>query len=1068
DFSRSRFDSLRIGARIASAESLMKGMSGRDLGVGLVLTGDIAQPAFAADVTAANLAISGVTVQGLHASGEGRPQGARTALVVNARAARVGGLPDGFDTLGQDVSAQARLVLTHGKLSGNLGLRSSRLQAGLVLASSPMGGPWNGTVTARADRLAVGGVGVLDVQADASLTRLGGRGASVAGRLRARSLSLDSPEARDLLGGQANAATAFALAPDGTLSVSGATLSAPKFRLVSTRAQLGPGGAVSIAADAVSEAYGPLKVAVSGTRAAPTAHLLAANPKVAGITGLDARLAGLGDGKWRIEAAGHSPYGPLALDADVGLVGNLARADIRRASLRGLTVSGQVDQTQAGPFAGRLRIVGAGLSGGATLSAAQGLQAIDLNLDAKGARLPIAPPLTLTSGQAQARILLKKGLPAVSGKAYARGVRWNGITLAEAKVDGHWDRTGEVNLAVKGRGAAPFDFKGHASLSPELAQLTGSGSAGGVAVRLADAAQIRHDARGWRLTPTTVVLPQGRLVLAGQLGGTGLAGSARLEQVDLAVANGFDPQLGLSGAANGVVSFNLANGSPPTGSAQLEISRFTRASLAGESEPLDIAVLASLAPRQGLAHAVVRRRGAVVGRLQATLGPFGADGDPLQRVMAAPLHGGVRFNGPAEALWSLAGFTGQNLSGPLAIGADVSGTVDQPTVVGVAKGQNLRYVNAGVGTSIDDIQLDGRFEGARLQIDRLTGRAGNGTVGVSGFIDLSEANGYPIDLKLSLSRARLARSDQVSVTASGDLTATNSRKSGALISGKLTLDDASYQIGQSGAETVPQLAGVRRKDEPLGAPITPSDAEASQAGPPSRWKLDVAISSSNHLRVRGMGLSAVWAAGLSIKGDVRHPIVIGDITSVSGDFNFAGRQLTLTRGLIHLNGSSPPDPLLDIVASSNVEGVTANVSISGTSEHPQIVFSSTPALPQEEVLARLLFGTSAANISPAQAVELAASINTLRGGGGGPLGRVQKMAGLDRLQFYAADQATGRAAGVGAGKYVTKNIYLEITTDVRGYTATQIQVALRRSLQLLSQVSAVGTSNLSLRFTHNY
>ncbi|MBV8681793.1 MAG: translocation/assembly module TamB domain-containing protein [Caulobacteraceae bacterium] len=1068
DLAHSRFIGLRIGARIASAESVMKGLSGRNVGVGLVLTGDMRQPAYAADVTAASLTVQDLSLQGVHGAAEGRPQGRQNLLSARAQATRITGLPDGYDALAQNVSAQGRFALARDKVSGDISLRSSRLQAGIAVASSPIGGPWNGAINARADRVALPGVGVLNVQAEATVARLGARGMSAAGRVRARSLSLDSPEARDLLGGQADAATDFALSPDGAFSVSGATLTAPKFRLLDAKAQFGTGGALSIAADAVSQAYGPLKLTVSGTRTAPSAHLLAANPKVAGITALDARLTSVAASKWRVQAAARSPYGPLALDADVGLIGNLAKADIRRASVRGLAVSGQVSQTQAGPFSGRLRISGAGLSGDATLSAQQGVQAVDLQLAAKNARLPIDPPLTVASGDAHGRILLKTGFPAVSGAANFHGVRWNGITLAEAKVDGHWDRSGEANLAVKGRGAAPFDFKGHAALSPGLARLTGGGSAGGVPMRLADASEIRHDKSGWRLAPTTVVLPKGRLVLAGQLSRTGLAGSARLEQADLALADGFDPRLGLSGTANGDVSFNLANGAPPTGSAQLQITHFARASLTQESEPVDIAVLASLTAREGLAHAVVRRGGAVVGRFQASLGPFRSEGDFVRRIQTAPLHGGIRWNGPAEALWSLAGFPGQSLGGSLWVGADVSGTVDQPTVVGLVKGQGLKYSSASVGTTIDDINLDGRFEGARLQIARLTGRAGSGTIGVSGFVDLSGANGYPIDLKLSLSRARLARSDQVSVTASGELTATNTRKAGALISGKLTLDDASYQLGRPGAEDVPELTGVRRKYEPPGAPISPSDAESSPAGPPSRWKLDVAIASSNHLLVRGMGLSAEWAAALNIRGDIRHPVVVGDITAVRGNFDFAGRRLTLTRGLIHLNGSDPPDPSLDIVASSDVEGVTANVSIAGTAAQPLITFSSTPALPSEEVLARLLFGTSAANISPAQAIELAASINTLRGGGGGPLGRLQKLAHLDRLSFYAADKTTGRAAGVGAGKYVTKNIYLEITTDARGYTATQIEIALRKSLQLLSQVSAVGTSNLSVRFTHNY
>jgi translocation and assembly module TamB len=150
--------------------------------------------------------------------------------------------------------------------------------------------------------------------------------------------------------------------------------------------------------------------------------------------------------------------------------------------------------------------------------------------------------------------------------------------------------------------------------------------------------------------------------------------------------------------------------------------------------------------------------------------------------------------------------------------------------------------------------------------------------------------------------------------------------------------------------------------------------------------------------------------------------------------------------------------------------VTATVNIAGTAQNPQITFGSTPALPQDEVLARLLFGSSITQLSPLQAVQLAAALNSLRGGGGGlnPLGKLRSVAGLDRLKFSGADKTSGRGPSVGAGKYIAKNIYLEITTDAQGYTATQIEIGLTKALRLLSQVGALGGSNLSLRYSKDY
>jgi translocation and assembly module TamB len=123
------------------------------------------------------------------------------------------------------------------------------------------------------------------------------------------------------------------------------------------------------------------------------------------------------------------------------------------------------------------------------------------------------------------------------------------------------------------------------------------------------------------------------------------------------------------------------------------------------------------------------------------------------------------------------------------------------------------------------------------------------------------------------------------------------------------------------------------------------------------------------------------------------------------------------------------------------------------------------------VLSRLLFGSSPANLSATEAIQLASALNSLRGSGGGglnPLGKLRSATGFDRLRILGADQASGRGTSLAAGKYITKDIYVEIITDAKGMTATQIEVSLTKALSLLSSAGSFGGSNASLRYSRDY
>ncbi len=1076
DLARSRFVGVKVDARLLKPQAASPSLSGRDVRASLTLNGAIAQPVVDYDIAAAQVGFDQTLIEALHVFGKAQVDANRTLrLPVHATAARVLGLPEAAGGLTTNLKVDGDVLVGAKQIaSDNLRIRSDRLDATLVMALSLDTGRYSAVIKGRINRYEVKGLGVVDLVTDAHLIPTGKGAFRVGGHVHVVTERIDNASVAAQLGGRAVIDADFSRTPDGAFGVANLRLAAPKFRITNGHGRYGVDGRIDFVASAVSDAYGPMTLRISGTANSPQAHLQAPDPKVAGFTGLDLLVRSTGPNAYLVTLAAQSPYGPVQAEAQLRLGKGALEADIHRASVDGITVGGTLRQTAAGPFAGALRLSGSGLSGTATLSAAGKVQRIDVTLRARDARLPLEPPVTIARGSAAITAILYPDAPAITAKATLAGVRREQLTVANAKADiDYRGGSGRVNIFADGSNGVPFSIAADAGITPSLIRVNGQGSVNRIPIRLAAPADIRKTKGGYALAPTTVLLTQGRLVLAGASGASGATASVRADAVDLSLAQAFAPTLGVAGKLSGAADVTLPSGGEmPTGKVNLQIAGFTRAGLTTVSEPVDVSVLATLAQSGAEAHALVRGRGAIIGRLQGRLTPAGgAHGQPwLERLKAAPLTGGVRYDGPSEALWGLSGISGQSLSGPVAIGVDISGQLERPQVRGVIRAQALRYANDTLGTVVDHIVVDGDFTDTRLELAKLTGQAGKGTLAASGYADLSSAKGFPIALNAKLTNAVLARSDDVDATVSGDLAITNDKAKGALVSGKLTLNNAAYEIVKQGAGQVVELTGVRRKGQPIGAPITPTDAKPAPAGPPSVWKLDIAVDAPGHVLVRGMGLDAEWSTFLRITGDAAHPVIIGDVRLVRGTFSFAGRQLTLSTGVIHLDGSTPPNPTLDIVASATVDATSATITIGGTAQAPQITFSSTPALPQDEVLSRLLFGASVAQISPLQAVQLAAALNSLRSSGGGfnPLGKLRSVAGLDRLNFYGANQATGQGPAVGAGKYISSNIYVEVTTDTKGYTATQIEIALTRSLKLLSAVGALGTSNVGLKYSHDY
>jgi translocation and assembly module TamB len=1008
-------------------------------------------------------------IEGLQAQGRATVDAMHILIPVAATATRVSGLDAAAGGLLTHLSANGNLAYSNGKLmTDNLALRSDRINATVIAIADFARGHYTGAIKGRVNDYHVAGLGRLDLETDAHLVPATNGGFGIVGWIRAQTRQFDNASVRNFLGGNALLTADLGYSADDVASVSNLQIAAPGLHLTGGEGRYGADGRIAFRAAGNSGQYGSFAIDASGSVARPLVHLHADRPNPGiQLTNVDARLSGNGADGYDVVATGGSAYGAFAGDVVINTAHGPLRLAVRNAQFAGVKFAGSLVQTATGPFAGALTLGGAGLNGRVTLAAADKVQRADLTVTASAARLPGPTAVSIGAGTLKADVLLYPGAPAITADARLTDLRQGQLILTSAQARLRYQQgRGSVALVTAGHDSVPFNVAAQASIDPDRIVFNARGSVNAVALSLAAPATIVRSGGDWQLGQATVLLPHGQVVLAGRYGARSQV-NARIVNLDLSILQAALPGLVIGGKASGTVDLALAGGNAiPVAHARLDITGFTRTGAMTVSDPLDLALLASTGSNGASVNALIRKGGATVGRAQVRLGPAGGNGAWTDRLMHASLSGGIRYAGPAELLWTLGGIAGQEVTGPIALAADFGGRADQPTLSGVLRANQLRYEDDTYGSVISNIAIDGRFTQSQLVLNSFSGKAGDGTVSAQGSFSVDAASGYPINLQVHLANARLAKSDALGASVSGQIAITNSKAAGGLIQGDLQLGELRYAIIRQGAAEVPELTGVHRKGQPL------QPAAATSEGPaPSRWKIALHVHAPGRIFVSGMGLEAEWSTDMKIGGTAGAPVVVGDLDLVRGTYSFAGKSLDLDNASkVTFDGGAPTDPLLNITASTTVNAITATIAITGRAQQPQIALTSTPALPQDEVLSRLLFGTSVTSLSPTDAIQLAAALNSLRSTGGGfsPLGKIRSLAGIDRLRIVSANPQTGQGTSLAAGKYITRNVYVEVITDSRGFTATQLEVALSKAISVLSSTGSFGGSNASVRYRRDH
>ena len=610
------------------------------------------------------------------------------------------------------------------------------------------------------------------------------------------------------------------------------------------------------------------------------------------------------------------------------------------------------------------------------------------------------------------------------------------------------------SAAVTGTRAAPdiaFDLKGRALAA--------------AALRQAGLRTIDVDAKGTsnaqKLTVNaSVVSPEGlRATATGAvpLDGGALALDVNLKAFPLAVLNAVVPGQGLGGTISG--SAQIA-GSLARPKANFNVSGDRLSATAIDDlglSPLKVAATGTFAD-----NVVTLSSASASAPAGLTIA---ADG----RVDLAGAGTSITVNGraPLSLANRFLADRGTQLSGTVAIAVSISGSLRKPAVRGTVSTSGAQVVDPEANLRLGNIALDAAIDGNTVTIRRASASVGSGgSISATGTVSL--AGSLPADIRITLDNARYADGNLVVATLSGRLAMTGQLLRDPLLSGEITVDRAEI--------TVPETLGggaaaldVKHLDASKAVRETLSRAKASDGTPvptsrPSVVRLDVNVSAPNRMFVRGRGLDAELGGSVRLTGPITGIQPVGGFRLIRGRLSILGQRITFDEGTVSLVGDL--DPYLDFVARSGGSDITVFITVRGRVSDLDITFSSQPELPQDEVLARLIFNRGINELSAFQIAQLAAAAAELAGGSNNSLlGGLRAATGLDDLDVVTDSQGN---AAVRAGRYIQDNVYLGIEAGERGATRGTINLDITDELKARGSIGANGDSGLGVFYEKDY
>jgi translocation and assembly module TamB len=611
------------------------------------------------------------------------------------------------------------------------------------------------------------------------------------------------------------------------------------------------------------------------------------------------------------------------------------------------------------------------------------------------------------------------------------------------------------------RGASlrgPWNIQGQGLLmeSGQDRRLTfsGQGRWAGQTLRTTEDAEVRFGEAGRRASVRLVAEDGGILQFDGAFDGRRTNLTARVDRLGLPL---FDPDL--TGRMNATLRLS-GEGADLSGDLQGRV-----VNARGRGSParlgLDGSVQARLMDDRLVLRLETSNESGLKGDADFTL-PIESSASPFRIAVARqrPFSGRFAAAGEVGPLWDLMIGGDRALAGVVDAQGAFGGTLAAPRAKGSVAVTNGRFDDGATGLALREVSVRAAFDQEDVDVAEVRGVDGHGGR-INGQGRVSLARDGASTFRLDLQRFRLIENEQANATATGQATIARGADGKVRLSGELLVDEAEV------AADPPAPSGVTPMDvKEINLPDDLQSMTLAQARRGEGWALDVRLRAPRRIFLRGRGLDLEMSLDARVGGTTTEPDLSGVARVIRGDYDFASRRFIFDdRGVVYLS-TRPQNIRLQLDATQEDPALTVTVRIRGTAARPEITLVSSPSLPNDEILAQVLFGRSASQLSAVEAAQLAAALSSLAGGGGFDIvGNLRSFAGLDRLAFGGGDEAGVTVSG---GKYLTEDVYLELTGGGREGPSAQVEWRIRKNLSILSRIAGQAGNRIAIRWRRDY
>jgi translocation and assembly module TamB len=395
---------------------------------------------------------------------------------------------------------------------------------------------------------------------------------------------------------------------------------------------------------------------------------------------------------------------------------------------------------------------------------------------------------------------------------------------------------------------------------------------------------------------------------------------------------------------------------------------------------------------------------------------------------------------------------GVKSSGEVEVHIHSAGQVSKPTMQGQLQVKDAVFSTQSLPLAIEGLNAQINLSGIRIEIAKLSGNAGGGTISAQGFATLGQGNTFNLAVNAQSVRLLYPAGLRSVLTAQLNF---RGNTSSSFLTGRVLVDNLSFTQQFDLASFAGDFS-----EESTGAP--PSAFENS-------LKLNIAVVSSQQISLASSKLSVGGSANLNVVGTLAQPVILGRIALTSGEVFFLGKRFEVQSGTIAFANPVRTEPVVRMYITTAIKQYNITLNLNGPVDRLQTNYTSDPALPPADIIHLLAFGNTneEAASQPSQSAAMGAESVLAQGVGSQVAGRIENLTGISQLTIdpLATNNSGQPGQQVSIQERVTGSLLFTFSTDV---TTTQgqsveLQYDLNRRLSVTLSRDQNGGYGINLR-----